>query len=146
MQQQSITPETASRLTLINPPGLYDPAPNGYSHIAVLPAGARLAHIAGQGGETEDGELKPDFRLQVRQALTNLLAAVAAAGGDAGNIAKLTVLIVDHSEEHLRIFGEELVHALGEGPKPACTLIPVPRLALDGMLFEVEAVALLPNT
>jgi hypothetical protein len=25
--------------------------------------------------------------------------------------------------------------------KPTCTLIPVPRLALDGMLFEVEAVA-----
>jgi enamine deaminase RidA (YjgF/YER057c/UK114 family) len=27
--------------------------------------------------------------------------------------------------------------------KPTCTLIPVPRLALDGMLFEVEAVAVL---
>jgi len=25
--------------------------------------------------------------------------------------------------------------------KPTCTLIPVPRLALDGMLVEIEAVA-----
>jgi hypothetical protein len=30
---------------------------------------------------------------------------------------------------------------MGELPAPACTLIPVPRLALDEMLFEVEAVA-----
>ncbi|WP_284735962.1 RidA family protein [Dongia deserti] len=54
------------------------------------------------------------------------------------------MLIVDHSEERLHIFGEELTLALGEGPKPACTLIPVPRLALDGMLVEIDAVAVLP--
>ena len=28
---------------------------------------------------------------------------------------------------------------------PACTLIPVPRLALPGMLIEVDAVAALPR-
>jgi enamine deaminase RidA (YjgF/YER057c/UK114 family) len=86
----------------------------------------------------------PDFRLQVRQALRNLATALAASGARVSDIAKLTVLIVDHSEERLRIFGEELNRALGEGMKPACTLIPAPRLALDGMLFEVEAVAVLP--
>ena len=57
---------------------------------------------------------------------------------------KLTVLIVDHSEQRLHVFGEELTAALGARPNPACTLIPAPRLALDGMLFEVEAVAVLP--
>jgi enamine deaminase RidA (YjgF/YER057c/UK114 family) len=132
-------------LTLINPEGLYDPAPNGYSHVASIAAGTRLIFIAGQGGETEDGKLTPDFRLQVRQALRNLGIAVAAAGGRVSDIAKLTVLIVDHNEQRLHIFGEELTTALGAGPKPACTLIPVPRLALDGMLFEVEAVAVLPT-
>jgi hypothetical protein len=39
-------------LTLLNPAGLYDPAPNGYSHVALVAAGARLVYIAGQGGET----------------------------------------------------------------------------------------------
>ena len=131
-------------LILINPEGLYDPAPNGYSHVASVAAGTRLVFIAGQGGETEDGKLAPDFRLQVRQALRNLGIAISAAGASASSIAKLTVLIVDHSEQRLQVFGEELAAALGEGPKPACTLIPVPRLALDGMLFEVEAVAVLP--
>ncbi|HKP27432.1 MAG TPA: RidA family protein [Dongiaceae bacterium] len=131
-------------LTLINPEGLYDPAPNGYSHIASVATGTRLIFIVGQGGETEDGALAPDFRLKVRQALSNLGVAVTAAGARLSDIAKLTVLIVDHSEQRLRVFGEELAAALGAGPKPVCTLIPVPRLALDGMLFEVEAVAVLP--
>ena len=66
-------------------------------------------------------------------------------GSRADAVAKLTVLVVDHSEERLRIFGAELERALAGGPKPACTLIPVPRLALDGMLFEVEAVAAAPD-
>lgn len=132
-----------SELQLINPPGLYDPAPNGYSHVALLPAGARLAFIAGQGGETADGRLSVDFREQVRQALRNLGVAIEAVGGTPAQIAKLGVLIVEHSEARLQVFGEELVRALGAGPKPACTLIPVPRLALDGMLFEIEAVLVL---
>jgi enamine deaminase RidA (YjgF/YER057c/UK114 family) len=130
-------------LTLMNPAGLYDPAPNGYSHVASVAPGTRLVYIAGQGGENEAGDLPPDFRLQVRQALRNLGIALAAAGARPSDVAKLTVLIVDHSEERLHVFGAELASAFGDGPKPACTLIPVPRLALDGMLFEVEAIAAL---
>ena len=34
---------------------------------------------------------------------------------------------------------------LAGGANPACTPIPVPRPALDGMLFEVEAVAVAPD-
>ena len=130
--------------TLLNPPRLYDPAPNGYSHVAVVPAGTRLAFIAGQGGETADGQLSSDFRQQVRQAMANLLIAIEAAGGQPSQVAKLTVLIVDHSEQRLGILGEELELAFGTQMKPACTLIPVPRLALDGMLFEIDAVVVLP--
>ena len=102
MRQATSRPDA---LTLTNPDGLYDPAPNGYSHIASLVAGARLVFIAGQGGETADRTLAPDFRLQVRQALRNLGIAVAAAGARLSDIAKLTVLIVDHSEQRLHIFG-----------------------------------------
>ena len=130
-------------LTLSNPAGLYDPAPNGYSHLASVAGAARWLLVAGQGGETEDGRLVPDFRGQVRQALANLKTALASAGAGTADVAKLTVLIVDHSEERLHVFGAELQAAFGYAAKPACTLIPVPRLALDGMLFEVEAIAAL---
>ena len=110
MSESDVSPKP----TLINPPGLYDPAPNGYSHVALVPGGTRLAFIAGQGGETVDGRLSEDFRDQVRQ-------------------------------ERLGILGDELARAFGAQMKPACTLIPVPRLALDGMLFEVDAVVVLPE-
>lgn len=142
--QQATEPSKTSPLMLVNPAGLYDPTANGYSHVAVIAPGARLIYIAEQGSENEAGELEPDFQPQVRQALKNLHTAVKAAGAGLNDIAKLTVLVVEHTEERLHVFGAELERALGGGPKPTCTLIPVPRLALDGMLFEVEAVAVLP--
>ena len=131
-----------TQLSFINPPGLYDPRPNGYSHVVIAQAPASLIYIAGQGGETADGKLSDDFETQVKQALSNLQTALDAAGAGLANVAKLTVLIVDHSEERLHIFGAALKAAWDDNPAPACTLIPVPRLALDGMLFEIEATAL----
>jgi enamine deaminase RidA (YjgF/YER057c/UK114 family) len=135
------TSTSSSAFILDNPPGLYDPSPNGYSHVAVVKPGAKWLWIAGQGGETQDGALSPDFRAQVRQAFSNLKTALASAGAGTDDVLKLTVLVVAHSEARLHIFGAELEAAFGPRHKPACTLIPVPRLALDGMLFEVEAVA-----
>lgn len=127
-------------VTLSNPAGLYDPAPNGYSHLARVEGAKRWLLVAGQGGETADGRLSADFRDQVRQALSNLETALASAGAGPLDVAKLTVLIVDHDESKLGVFGAELGRVFGDH-RPACTLIPVPRLALDGMLFEIEAIA-----
>ncbi|MDN0084995.1 RidA family protein [Crenobacter sp. SG2305] len=136
---------TQAPLTLHNPAGLYDPAPNGYSHLGVVAPGVRLVFVAGQGGETEDGRLSNDFAEQVHQALANLCTALAAAGAEPRDVAKLTVLTVDHDESRLQVLGAELDRVWGTAMKPTCTLIPVPRLALDGMLFEVEALAVLPT-
>ncbi len=137
-------PNAATPLRLINPPGLYDPSAYGYSHLALVAPGTRLVFTAGQGGETTDGKYPPDFQVQARNALANLRTALKGAGADFADVAKMTVLIVDHSEAKLGVFGAELAAAWGGGMKPACTLIPVPRLALDVMLVEIEAVAILP--
>jgi len=134
---------TDARLRFMNPPTLYDPAPNGYSHVAVIGAGRPLVLVSGQGGESADGYLSPNFSVQVRQGFANLRDALASAGAGGSDIAKLTVLIVDHDEEKLAVFGRELAFAFGETVRPTCTLVPVPRLALDGMLFEIEATAVI---
>lgn len=125
----------------INPTGLYDPSANGYSHVAVVRLPARLIHVAGQGGETADGTRSPRFEVQVRQALDNLVLALTSAGASLADVAKLTVLVVDHDEDRLGILSEQIGRRWPLGRAPTCTLIPVPRLALDGMLFEIEATA-----
>jgi len=125
----------------INPSGLYDPTANGYSHVAVVRLPARVIHIAGQGGETADGALPPCFDAQVAQALDNLSLALTSAGATLADVAKLTVLVVDHDQDRLGILSEQIGRRWRLGRAPTCTLIPVPRLALDGMLFEIEATA-----
>ncbi|MDG9881957.1 RidA family protein [Pseudomonas putida CSV86] len=126
---------------LFNPEGLYDPSANAYSHIAEVKAGTRLLFLAGQGGEDLSGALSPVFAEQARQALANVRTALAARGAGIGDVFKLTLLIVDHSAERLRDWVQVTDEVWEERMKPACTLIPVPRLALEGMLVEVEAVA-----
>lgn len=131
-------------ISFINPPGLYDPQPNGYTHVVIAPTPARMVYVAGQGGENAAGELAPDFAAQVAQAIANLQTALAAADANLDHVVKISVLIVDHSMERLAILGQAISAAWGDRPAPACTLIPVPRLALDGMLFEIEATAIAP--
>lgn len=135
--------EHNSAFQLINPVGLYDPSNHGYSHVALLQPTARIAVIAGQGGETPDGSMSSDFRLQVRQALMNLATAAQSVGASMKDVVKHTMLVVDFEEAKLHVIGEELARAYA-GHKPPGTLIPVPRLALDSMQFEIDAIVAVP--
>jgi enamine deaminase RidA (YjgF/YER057c/UK114 family) len=129
---------------LVDPAGLHNPAAQGYSHLAILPPGARTVYISGQYGADITGRVvSGDYVGQLRQAFRNLRIAIEAAGAGPESVAKLTILIVDHSDDKLPPLGEELNALFGER-RPAITLIPVPRLAVGNMLFEIEAVAIVP--
>lgn len=136
--------EPAQSLKFVNPAGLYDPRPNAYSHLAVFPAGWRLILPAGQGGENAQGELPPTFAEQLRQALDNTETVLAAAGARISDVAKFNLLIVDHNVEKFDALRQEFDRVWGE-TKPAWTLIPVPALALQGMLVEIDVIAVVPD-
>ena len=131
-------------LEFINPNGLYDPRPNAYSHLAVFPAGWRIILPAGQGGETEDGALSRDFPTQLQRALRNTETVLAAAGAKLSDVAKFNLLIVDHDQEKFGAVRKEFDRVWGDR-KPAWTLIPVPALALEGMLVEIDVIAVVPR-
>ena len=135
--------DTESGLRFVNPPGLYNPTPNGYSHLALFPPGWRIILPAGQGGETEDQELSDDFATQFKQALANVETVLKAANAKMSDVAKINLLIVDHNKERFRIMTEEVERVWGNN-KPAMTLIPVPALALEGMLVEIDVIAAVP--
>lgn len=134
------TAETS--LTILNPPNLGDPAPNGYSTAIIVPAGKSVAYISGQGGQDHTGNLSPDFAAQVKQAYANLGTAIEALGAKPEHVAKLTVYVVDHDMSKLGVLTQSVIEMFGAN-LPAQTLVPVPKLAIDAMLFEVEAVVVL---
>ena len=134
--------ENDLKLTIVNPQNLYDPSPNGYSTAVITPGGARVAYISGQGGQDSTGALSPDFAVQVGQAYANLRAALDALGARPDQVAKLTVFVVDHDMSKLGVLTKAVTDMFGKA-LPAQTLVPVPKLAIDPMLFEVEAVVML---
>ncbi len=108
----------------------------------VIPRNARIAYISGQGGQDSTGTLSPDFAAQVKQAYANLRTALDALGARRDQVAKLTVFVVDHDMSKLGVLTKNVKDMFGEA-LPAQTLVPVPKLEIDPMLFEVEAVVIL---
>lgn len=136
------SPATGATPLIVNPAHLHDPRPNGYSTAVIVPAAGRLAFVSGQGGQDRTGGLSADFAVQVAQAYENLAAVLDALGARADQVVKLTVFVVDHDMSKLGVLTQCVVRMFGER-LPAQTLVPVPKLAIDPMLFEVEAVVLL---
>ncbi|WP_328325285.1 Rid family hydrolase [Kribbella sp. NBC_00382] len=121
----------------VNPEGLHNPAPFGYSHTAAVPAGSDLVFVSGQYGSGLDGMVvSPDFAEQVKQAFTNLGIALAAHGLDFSHVVQLRTYVVNPDFEKLGVIGQ----AVGATP-PTQTVIGVAALAMPDILFEVEAVA-----
>ncbi|MBW9064774.1 RidA family protein [Rhizobium herbae] len=142
MTSQSQTPAPTVTPVSVNPSHLHDPTPNGYSTVTIAPASGRLAFISGQGGQDQTGALSSDFCEQVKQAYANLAGVIDALGARPDRVVKLTVFVVDHDMSKLGVLTENVKRMFG-AKLPAQTLVPVPKLAIDPMLFEVEAVVLL---
>ncbi len=128
-------------LELINPESL--PSPPTYTHV-VIAAGSRLVFVAGQEPEDAQGALvgPGDLAVQARQVFTNLGHALAAAGAGPGQVAKITIYVVDHRPEYLPVIEAARLGLFGEH-KPADTLVGVAGLARPEYLIEVDAMAVI---
>lgn len=128
-------------LERLQPEGL--PAPP-YSQV-VVGRGQRLIFVSGQISVDEEGRLvgPGDLGAQARQALSNLLTALAAAGAGAADVAKMTTYVVGYRPEMLSVIREARAEVLQMAESPASTLVGVVALAAPEYLFEVEAYALL---
>lgn len=142
MSISTATAESDAKLTIVNPPNMFDPTPNGYSTAVIVPSQGRMVYISGQGGQDSTGGLSPDFATQVKQAYANLAAALEGLGARPDQVAKLTTYVVDHDMGKLDVLTRAVKEMFGD-TLPAQTLVPVPKLAVDPMLFEVEAIVLL---
>jgi len=117
------------------------PAPAGHYSQATLAGGA--LYISGQLPIPPGGAALADdgFESQARQAIGNLLAVLAAAGGRPQHLARVTAYIV--GVENWPRFNA-VYSAMLPDARPARTVVPVPELHY-GFLVEVDAIAVLPS-
>ncbi|MFE9536551.1 RidA family protein [Streptomyces sp. NPDC006691] len=129
-------------LERVNPAGL-SPA-TGFSH-AVVATGSRLVFLAGQtaldGAGKVVGATLPE---QFRTALTNLLAALAEAGGTPADLARVTVYATDVGDyrERARELGA-IWRELAGRDYPAMAVIGAVRLWDSEALVELDGFAVL---
>lgn len=113
----------------------------GYANGMLMEDGT--LHVAGQiGWNAQKVFERHDFVGQMEQTLENIAAIVRAAGGDVGDIGRLTWFVKDKAEymAHQREIGEAYRRVLGRH-FPAMSLIIIKDLVEDEALLEIEATA-----
>lgn len=126
-------------MDLITPSEL--PPTNGFSHVAVVPAGSRLVWTSGQVPIDADGTpaAAGDWEAQTRLVMQNLGVALKAGGATWDDVFKLTIYVVDTSAlATVRAVRDEFVNL--ERP-PTSSLVQVAGLFRPDILLEIEAIA-----
>jgi enamine deaminase RidA (YjgF/YER057c/UK114 family) len=119
-------------------------APKGYAN-GVMAEGKQV-FIAGQIGWKADATFaSDDFVAQVEQALSNIVAVLAEAGGGPQHITRMTWYLTDKKEYIARQkeVGEAYRRTIGRH-FPAMTAVVVAGLIEDGARIEIEATAVIP--
>lgn len=115
----------------------------GYNQGEVITGGHRQLVCAGQTAVDESGSPQHpgDMRGQIALALDNLEAVLAGAEMGLSNVVKLGVYATD-VDEALKNFDLMGMRFGPAGVAPPMTLLGVTRLAVPGLMFEIEATAI----
>jgi enamine deaminase RidA (YjgF/YER057c/UK114 family) len=129
-------------MQILHPPG-WAPA-RGYANGVV--ASGRMVFLGGQiGWDGQQRFVSDDFIAQAEQALRNIVAVLAEAGGGPEHIVRLTWYVVDR-EAYLarqKELGQAYRAVMGKH-FPAMTMVQVVALAEAEAKIEIEATAVLP--
>jgi 2-aminobenzoate-CoA ligase len=119
------------------------PRPGGYTNAAG--ATGRVVFVSGQVGwdPVTMTFAAVEFAAEVRQALTNVVTALAAAGGRPDEIARLTWYITDR-DEYLNARAGAYREVMGRH-FPAMSVVVVQGLIEKSARVEIEATAVLPR-
>ncbi|MGQ0680267.1 MAG: RidA family protein [Actinomycetota bacterium] len=113
-------------------------APRAIGPYSQATAAGSLLFCSGQlGMDPASSELAEGLAPQVRQALNNLLAVLAAGGSGPEGVLKTTVYLADMND-----FAQmnEIYAEVFTGPVPARATVAVRSLP-KGALFEIDAIA-----
>jgi enamine deaminase RidA (YjgF/YER057c/UK114 family) len=131
-------------IELVRPEGWADPV--GYAD--AVAARGRVVFVAGQIGwdPATRAFASDDFASQTRQALSNVSAALRAAGAEPRHLVRLTWFVTSKAE--YRAARRELRGAYRDvigDHYPAMSLVVVTALLEDRAKVEIEATAMVPE-
>jgi len=112
----------------------------GYTHVVTSPPG-KMIFISGRGGAARDGTMPVDFAAQATNTFEDLKRCLALAGATFKDVVKINYFVKDLGKTaELR---EIRARYLDMEHPPAATLVQAG--LMDGLLLEVEAVAIVPE-
>lgn len=114
----------------------------GYNQAELITGATRQLICAGQTAVDEQGHPQHpgDMRAQIGLALDNLTAILESAGMDLSHVTRLGIFATD-VDEALKNFDLLGMRFGAVQNTPAMTLVGVTRLAIPGLMFEIEATA-----
>jgi enamine deaminase RidA (YjgF/YER057c/UK114 family) len=128
---------------ILQPPGWA--RPKGYAN--GIAARGTLVFVGGQIGWNAAQQFESDdFVAQAAQALRNVVAVLAEAGGRPEHIARMTWYVLDKREylASYRALGAAYREIIGRH-YPAMTAVEVSSLMEDRARVEIEATAVIPD-
>ena len=131
----------SDRFAIVTPPELGPP--RGFAHGILAPSGGRTLFVAGQIGIDAE-TTRDDFVAQFDRALARVRVVVAAAGGRAEDIARITIYVtsMERYRESRTALRDVWQHHMGSH-YPAMALVAVTALVDPSALVEIEATAVL---
>jgi enamine deaminase RidA (YjgF/YER057c/UK114 family) len=132
--------ESAMQRTAVNP---WDWSLKlGYNQAEIIAGATRQVICAGQTAVDADGNPQHpgDMRGQIGLALDNLASVLEGAGMNLSHVIRLGVYATD-VDEALKNFDLLGMRFGAAQNAPPMTLVGVTRLAIPGLLFEIEATA-----
>jgi enamine deaminase RidA (YjgF/YER057c/UK114 family) len=129
-------------LEILQPAGW--PRPKGYSN--GIAAVGRQVFVAGQIGWDAEGRFAAGgLGGQVKQALLNIVAVLAEAGGRPEHIVRLTWFVTSRDEYHAELAAIGAAYRAVMGKHfPAMSVVQVVALMESEAKVEIEATAVLP--
>jgi enamine deaminase RidA (YjgF/YER057c/UK114 family) len=129
----------------INPPELPE-WKQAFSQIVTVKSGSMLtAYLSGQVSVDQDNNLigENDLEKQAAQAFQNLQKALDSVGATTMDVVKINIYVKNYKTSDAGVVGEAFRKAFPHENLPASTWLGVQSLALEGMLIEVDAIAVM---
>ncbi|RYU95942.1 RidA family protein [Emticicia agri] len=121
---------------------------NAFSQVVVVDSGYyRTIYLSGQVSMDKDNQIigLNNLSVQANQAFQNVKTALSSVGAVPEDVVKLNIYIKDYRFSDAECISEAFQKIFTHKKLPVSTWLGVQSLALDGLLIEIDAIAIVSS-